>query len=163
MANPSKQAGTKQETAICNAINDWAGSKVCERVALKGSYDCGDMRLVVDELTLTCESKHSKHYPTVGQLDEFKRQTIIENANAGQDGGLLFVNLPNKSMNRMEVWMQKSTYLRINGIDRLLRRPDLSDADRKRAEQALVDGAFDWVRLTLVDFLHVTFGNPSWG
>ena len=99
---------------------------------------------------LTGESKHCKSYPSEGMLDSFKRQTVVENENAMQDGGLLFVNNTGKSINRMDVWMQKSTYLKLHGADRLLEREDLTDSVRRNIEGLLVDGEFDWLRLTLL-------------
>lgn len=158
-----KDIGTRQETAIKNVLNDFAGKVVCERVALHGSKDHGDLRIVVDDLVLTGESKHCKSYPSEGMLDSFKRQTVAENENAMQDGGLLFVNNTGKSINRMDVWMQKSTYLKLHGADKLLEREDLTDGVRRNIEGLLADGEFDWLRLTLLAFMYLCWGKPAWG
>ena len=112
---------------------------------------------------LTGESKHCKSYPSEGMLDDFKRQTVTENENAMQDGGLLFVNNTGKSINRMDVWMQKSTFLKLHGADKLLERDDLSEGVRQRIERLLEDGEFDWLRLTLMAFMYLCWGEPAWG
>lgn len=161
--NKPKEIGTRQESAICNVINEWAGQKVCERVVLHGNRDHGDLRITVDDLVLTGESKHCKRYPSDGMLADFRGQTAIENENAGQDGGVLFVNLPGRSINRMEVWMQKSTYMRLNGVDELLASDDLSARARALLSRLLEDGEWDWIRLTLVAFMHLCWGSPAWG
>lgn len=158
-----KAIGTRQESNIRNVLNDWAGSEVCERVVLHGNKDHGDLRIVVDDLVLTGESKHCKSYPSEGMLDDFKSQTVTENENAAQDGGLLFVNNTGKSINRMDVWMQKSTFLKLHGADKLLERDDLSDGVRQRIERLLEDGEFDWLRLTLMAFMYLCWGEPAWG
>lgn len=64
MKTRPKDIGTRQESSIRNVINDWAGEVVCERVALHGNKDMGDLRIVVDDLVLTGESKHCKAYPS---------------------------------------------------------------------------------------------------
>lgn len=164
MANKSKVAGTAQETKICNIINDWAGMKVAERVPLHGSDDQGDIRIRVDSLTLVGESKYSKHYPSDGKLKDFKLQTVTENENAGGDGGILFVNLPHRSVNRMECHMQKSTLLRLHGIDLLVENERIPEDLRERLRKALFDdGEFDWVCITLFAFMNIAFGSkPAW-
>jgi len=158
-----KDIGTRQESSIRNVINDWAGEVVCERVALHGNKDMGDLRIVVDDLVLTGESKHCKAYPSEGMLDNFKKQTVIENKNAEQDGGLLFVNNTGKSINRMDVWMQKSTFLKLHGLDAVVERYELSDEVRERLERMLKDTEHDWLRLTLLAFMHLCWGQPAWG
>lgn len=158
-----KDIGTRMESKIRDVINDWAGWKVCERVALHGNNDHGDLRILVDELVLTGESKHCKEYPSEGMLDDFKAQTITENVNAGQDGGVLFVNLTNRSVQRWEAWMQKSTFLKLHGLDRVIERYELDDAAKARLEQLLIDTKHDWLRLTMAAFMHLCWGSPAWG
>lgn len=158
-----KAIGTRMESKIRDVLNDWAGETVCERVALHGSKDMGDLRIAVDDLVLTGESKHCKDYPSDGMLEAFKRQTVDENHNAGQDGGLLFVNLANRSIQRWEVWMQKSTFMKLHGLDAVIERYDLDDATRARLEQMLIDGEHDWLRLTMLAFMNLCWGSPAWG
>lgn len=158
-----KDAGTRMESKIRNVINDWAGEKVCERVALHGSKDIGDLRIVVDNLVLTGESKYRNSYPSEGMFDAFKEQAVTENENAGQDGGLLFVNLAGRSVQRWEVWMQKSTFLKLHGLDEVVDMYELNDATKARLEQMLVDDEHDWLRLTMAAFMHLCWGSPAWG
>ena len=158
-----KDIGTRMESKIRDVINDWAGAEVCERVALHGEKDRGDLRIEVDELVLTGESKHCKEYPSEGMLEDFKRQAIEENENAMQDGGLLFVNLTNRSVQRWEVWMQKSTFLKLHGLDAVIERYELDEHARARLERMLVDTEHDWLRLTMAAFLHLCWGSPAWG
>lgn len=159
----SKAKGTRQETNICNVINDFAGAKVAERVALHGNTDMGDIRIAVDDLVLTGESKYSKDYPSVGKIEEYKGQTTTENMNAGQDGGILFINLPNRSIQRMECHLQKSTLMRLHGIDRLIADERIPEELRKRLERALMeDSEFDWVCITLWAFMNIAYGQPAW-
>lgn len=159
-----KDIGTRQETRIVNELNCYADRPVAERVALRGRCDHGDIRIRVDDLVLTGESKHSKHYPTEGQLAEFRRQTVVENQNAGQDGGVLFVNLPNKVIGRMECHMQKSTYLKLHGADRLLSDermpPDLAE---ELWSALMEDGENDWICIPLSTLLGLAFGGREEG
>jgi len=158
-----KAIGTRQESAIRDVLNDWAGRKVCERVVQHGSNDHGDLLIEVDDLLLTGESKHCKSYPSEGMLENFKAQTVIENENAMQDGGLLFVNLPGRSIQRMEVWMQKSTFMKLHGVDKLIENEDVSESVVKRVDALLRDGEYDWLRLTLFAFMNLCWGQPAWG
>lgn len=159
----AKQKGTAWETKLCNTINDWAGDKVSERVALKGNEDQGDIRLLVDDLTFTVEAKYRKAYPSDGMLAEFKRQTALENDNAKQDGGLLVCNIPNRSVLRADVWMQTKTLYRLHGADRVLEQVELPDGTREFAMRMLGDeGEHGWLRLTLLDFLWTCYGAPAW-
>lgn len=163
MTNKPKQIGTRQESNIRNVINAWAGRDVCERVVLHGNKDQGDLRIKVDDLVLTGESKHCKSYPSEGMLDSFRKQTIAENRNAGQDGGLLFVNLPGRSIQRMDVWMLKSTFLKLHGLDVIIRTSEMDEGLRRRLLALLEDDEHDWLRLTLLAFMHLCWGSPAWG
>ena len=163
MANPSKEKGTKQESNICNVINDFAGSKVAERLALHGNTDLGDIRILVDDLVLIGESKHSKSYPSVGKVEKYKGQATTENLNSGGDGAILFINLPNRSIQRMECHMQKSTLMKLHGVDRLITDERIPVDLRNRLEHALMeDGEFDWVCITLWAFMNLAYGQPAW-
>lgn len=163
MSNPSKVAGTKQETKICNIINDYVGDIVARRVALKGNYDEGDIRIDLGTLVLTGESKYSKTYPSQGELEEFKRQTVTENDNARQDGGLLFVNVPRRSADRMEVWLQRSTHFKLELYRLGLTYPnDIPLSEIGWVSEVMRDSETSWRRVTLFDFLHEYFGHPAW-
>ena len=163
MANKPKDIGTRQETNICNVINDFAGDKVALRIAQKGKYDNGDIRISVGDLLITGESKHCKKAPSEGQLAEFKRQTVDENANAGQDGGVLFVNVPNCSIQRMQCHMQLKTLLRIRGADRAIEREDIPEEAKERLRRALMaDDEHSWICVTMWSFLNICWGRPAW-
>ena len=168
MANPSKDAGTRQETKIVRTLNEYAGEKVAERVALHGRLDHGDIRIVVDGMVLCGESKHSKYYPTVGMMAEHRRQTVEEMHNSCSDGCVLFVNLPNKGMERMECHMPRATYERLHGTDllvrRLLGREGLTEearTDAKRLEEELLrgDAETDWLCVPLSTFMSLAWGS----
>lgn len=162
MVNKPRVIGTKQESKLRDVMNDYAGEKVCERVVQHGSHDHGDLRILVDDLVLTGESKHKKTYPSEGLLEDFKKQTVKENENARQDGGVLFVNLPNKAIQRAECWMQRRTYLLLLGTDNIIKRFE-SEHDRKLLTRLLEERGQEWVRLTLLDFMRLCWGNPAWG
>lgn len=159
-----KDIGTRQETRIVNALNEYAGEEVAERVALHGSNDRGDLRIRVDGLVLTGESKHSKRYPSEGMMDEYRRQTVEENEAAGQDGGILFVNLPNRSLMRMECHMLKSTYLKLQGVDCLLDDERVPPEAAEEIWSSLAeDGEWDWICIPLSTLLGLAFGGREEG
>lgn len=164
MANPSKDAGTKQETKICRTINDYAGEKVAERLAQHGKLDQGDIRIVVGDLVLTGESKHSKRYPSEGLMDEYKDQTVKETAHAGSDGGVLFVNLPNRSIERMECHMLKSTYVKLVGMEYFM-GADVPQLVASVLRSVLLedDPERDWLCIPMSTFLRIAFGHDRKG
>lgn len=163
MSNPSKVAGTRQETRICNVINDFAGSDIAERLALHGSNDQGDIRIRFGGLTLIGESKYSKHYPSEGQIQDFKAQTLTECENYGGDGGLLFVNVPNRSITRMEIWLQRSTHFKLEMMRNGIKYPDdIPQEQLEKVQEIIADSEFSWRRITLFDFLHEYFRHPAW-
>ena len=145
MANRSKARGTRYETMVANFFNDWVGEKVAERVVLHGSHDHGDLRLMVDDLTLCVECKWRESYPNDKQEQQFREQTDVEADNSGADGGILVVNRYRAGIERHEVWMHLGTARLICG-----------DADGG-------DGDHDWVCARLLDFCWLCFGAPVWG
>ena len=162
MSRP-KDIGTRQETRICRAINEWAGEPVCERIPLYGNKDHGDLRIRVGDLVLTGESKHCKRAPGPAMISAFREQTVTENENAGQDGGLLFVNRPQRAIGVMDVHMQRSTYLRLNGIHLIACLPDVPSAALAVISRAMGCGEHDWIRMTMDDFMHLCWGEPALG
>lgn len=161
----AKAKGTRYETNVKNVINDWSGDpKTCERIALHGNKDHGDLRIIVDDLVLTGECKDYKKMLSEGMLAKFKEQAVEENANAGQDGALLIVNFPNRAIDRSQVHMLKSTLARLNGIERLITDERIPEDLRQQLWQAvMVDGEYDWVCITLFQFLNIAYGHPAWG
>lgn len=163
MSSPSKVKGTRQETAICNIINDFVGHDVARRVPLHGAEDQGDIHITLGFLKLVGESKCSKSYPSEGLLKDYKQQALIENENANGDGGLLFINLPGRSINRMEVWLQRSTHYKMELQRYGIQYPnDIPLKELKRVNEIMCDSEFSWRRLTMFDFLHEYFSHPAW-
>lgn len=163
MSSPSKVKGTKQETKICNVINDFVGKDVAERLPLHGSEDQGDIRITLGPMTLVGESKCSKHYPSEGQMADYKYQTVTEAENAGADGGLLFVNMPNRRIERMQVWMQRSTHYKLELLRLGYHYPeDIPLKNVGRVTEVLADSEYSWRCITLFDFLHEYFDHPAW-
>jgi hypothetical protein len=48
-------------------------------------------------------------------------------------------------------------------LSELLERYELGDEVRERLEQMLKDTEHDWLRLTLLAFMHLCWGQPAWG
>lgn len=163
MSNASKVKGTRQETLICNIINDFVGHKIARREVLHGDKDHGDIHIRVGYLLLIGESKCSKTYPSAGKIADYKQQTLAETEHAGGDGGLLFINLPNKGSDRMEVWLQKSTHYKLDLLKLGIEYPnDIPLEYITWVNEMMIDGEFSWRRLTFYDFLHEYFGHPAW-
>lgn len=146
MSSKSKGKGTRYETQVANFINDWAGERVAERVALHGNHDNGDLRLVVDDLTLCVECKWREKYPPDSEERDFRRQTDEEADNSGADGGILVINRYRAGIERHEVWMHMGTAKMLVGDRWGIARDD-----------------HDWVCTRLLDFCWICFGGPAWG
>lgn len=163
MSSPSKVKGTRQETAICNIINDFVGTDVARRVPLHGAEDQGDIHIKMGFLKLVGESKCSKTYPSDGLIKKYKKQALTENENAGGDGGLLFINLPGRSIDRMEVWLQRSTHYKMELLRYGIQYPnDIPLKYLQKVNEIMSDSEFSWRRLTMFDFLHEYFSHPAW-
>lgn len=163
MANPSKDAGTRQESNICKVLNAFAGREIARRVALNGNKDKGDLRIEIGAFVITGESKYSKRYPSEGNIEKFKEQTVKENIHAGQDGGVLFINVPGRSINRLECWLQRSTHCKLE-MQRvgIVYPDDIPLESIERVEEFMRDSENGWRRVTLFDFMHEYLGHPAW-
>lgn len=159
MSSPSKAKGTRMESAIVRAINEYAGYKVAERVALHGNKDHGDIRLDLGDMVLTIESKCSKTYPTESEFERFKQQTVDENENACQDGGVLIVNLPGKSVSRYECWMQFSTLCRLRARMVGLDLESLPEPFYTNSQRMLRMGESHWIMCRFSHFLSEYVGH----
>ena len=163
MSSPSKVKGTRQESRICDVINDFVGRVVAERLPLHGAEDQGDIRIAMGPMVLIGESKCSKSYPSEGQIADYKYQTATEAENAGADGGLLFVNLPNRRIERMEVWLQRSTHFKLELMRMGYHYPeDIPLKNIEKVSEVMRDSEYSWRRMTLFDFLHEYFDHPAW-
>ena len=163
MPNLSKAKGTRFESAVCNVINDFAGHDIARRVALHGNTDNGDIHIKIGFLTLVGECKYSKSYPSDGQLKDYKQQTLTETENAMGDGGLLFVNVPNRSIQRAEVWLQRSTHYKLEMQRVGIQYPnDIPLHMIAKVNEVMADSEFSWRRITIFDFLHEYLSHPAW-
>jgi hypothetical protein len=79
MANPSKRKGTAGETAIVNYLQD-QGFPACERRALNGSSDRGD---VAGIHSTVIEAKACKQTDLAGWLKELAAEMRNDNARFG--------------------------------------------------------------------------------
>lgn len=108
MANPSKAIGTRAETMVKNYFN--SHYLRCERKALAGSDDEGDLRLYLKigsmETEVTVEvkaGKQTQNYPR-SRMDEWKQQTIAESGNSDCIAMLVIVRYHRRLVDA-EVWM----------------------------------------------------------
>lgn len=105
MANRSKQIGTKAETKVKRYFQ--AHGLECERRALAGSDDEGDLRLVLrDGSEVTVEVKAGKQTANYNRskLREWMRQTTAESLNRGCPGILVIVRY-RRDFDDAEVWI----------------------------------------------------------
>ena len=86
MSNPSKQKGTRFETAITRHLN--AKGIHAERCALHGSGDVGDVRAEVGGRILSIECKDRQRVELAKWFDETEREA----RNAGADIGILVIH-----------------------------------------------------------------------
>ena len=110
MSNPSKAKGTRAETKVRRYFDD-RGLR-CERKALAGSNDEGDLRLflpnMLEEVTVEVKAgKQTANYNRT-QLDEWKRQTLDEAINSHHPAILVVVRYRRK-LEDAEVWIPNVT------------------------------------------------------
>lgn len=105
MSNPSKAIGTRAETKVKRYFNDH-GLR-CERKALAGSDDEGDLRLYLpDGLEVAVEVKAGKQTANYNRtlLSEWKRQTLTESINSGCQAMLIIVRY-RRAFDDAEIWI----------------------------------------------------------
>lgn len=91
MANPSKDVGTKFETATVAYLRERTGDSRIERRAMHGHCDMGDVYGIrAHGYEGIAECKRVERL-TADKLDKFKRQAIDERGNADADFVLLIV------------------------------------------------------------------------
>ena len=105
MANPSKAIGTRAETKVKRYFNDH-GLR-CERKALAGSDDEGDLRLYLNDGTeVAVEVKAGKQTANYNRtkLSDWKGQTLAESINSDCPAMLVIVRY-RRSFDDAEVWL----------------------------------------------------------
>lgn len=147
MRTKPQDIGRTWEVAVTKAMNEWAGRDVCERITKHGPKDQGDLRLIVDDVTVCVECKRTIAYPSESMMAEFRRQTLEEMGHSGADGAVLVVNHYRQSPLRGEVWMPFGTLAVLDG----------------RADSTEVPEAHEWVCMTLADFCQLCFGDRMGG
>lgn len=103
MSNPSKERGTRFETAVCRYMRGRLGDERIERRALHGNRDMGDLHGLWAhgwQGIVECKS-HNAYGPS--DLLEWRDQTVIERGNADADFALLVVRVPNVPVARSRV------------------------------------------------------------
>ena len=114
MSNPSKQKGTKGETAVVNYLLKY--DHKAQRRALTGSKDCGDIEMErkpggtgvlsdTGHCILEVKSGKQTHSYCRGQLNEWLGQTRAEAVNSGLPAYLV-INRYGKRIEDSEVWSE---------------------------------------------------------
>ena len=83
MSNKAKIKGTKGETRVVKYLK--SKGLDAERLALKGSKDEGDVRVITPkgkEIRIEVKSGEQTMHPTRGHIEEWMEQTITEGKNA---------------------------------------------------------------------------------
>lgn len=91
MANPSKDLGTKFESATVAYLRERTGDGRIERRALHGSYDMGDVYGIMAHGHVGIAECKRVERMTASLLDAWKRQALDERYNADADFVLLVV------------------------------------------------------------------------
>ena len=98
MANPSKQKGTKAETAVVRYL-DLRGVDAVRNV-LHGSADEGDIRAEIEGLEYCFEVKNRKRIELAKWMGELSR----EKENAGADCGILVIKPEGTGLEKVGKW-----------------------------------------------------------
>ena len=105
MANPSKAIGTRAETKVKNHFIDHGFR--CERRALAGSDDEGDLRLYLKDGTeVTVEvkaGKQTQNYPR-SRVEDWRKQTLRQSKNSGCNQSMLVIVRYKRDFKDAEVW-----------------------------------------------------------
>ena len=108
MSNPSKQKGTKGETAVVRWLREH-GWPHARRIALKGARDEGDLTLG-DGIPVAIESKAVKRWDPAGWMKEIEAEVTNSGAEVGfvvvkkrgtTDPGEFYVVVPLKWLNHL--------------------------------------------------------------
>lgn len=136
MSNPSKEKGTRFETAVCRYLRDRLGQPCIERRALHGSRDMGDLfGIDAHGLAVVAECKAvARRGPSL--VGEWRRQALEERENAGAGAVVLVVDVP-----RAPVWRSEA-HVTLRDLARIARPLRVNEG---RMDEA--DGS--WVQMTL--------------
>lgn len=116
MSNPSKKKGTAAETRVRKYFND--NGLECERKALAGSKDLGDLCLhLPDGSEVTVEVKAGKQTWNFsrGRFNEWKRQTLVEADNSKCAAILIIVRF-RRNFTDAEVWWPNPGSIKEDGL-----------------------------------------------
>lgn len=102
MSNPSKDKGTRCETAVVRLAreNGWPDA---ERLALAGASDCGDVRLSRDVIVQVKAGKYAQA-ASLAQIDEWMAATRDQRDRAGARLGVLVVQRRGLGLTRVGLW-----------------------------------------------------------
>jgi Holliday junction resolvase len=98
MANPSKQKGTKAETAVVRYL-EFHGYRA-KRNALHGNADEGDIMADIGGLDVCIEVKNRKRIELAKWMGELSR----EKENAGADCGVLVIKPEGTGLEKVGKW-----------------------------------------------------------
>lgn len=108
MANPSKQKGTRAETAVVRFMQ--AAGWQAERKALSGSEDHGDIKCrgphTADWLTVEVKAGKQTANPNRSQLEEWLRQARVEAKNSNSTTAILCVVRYRRKIKDADVYLQ---------------------------------------------------------
>ena len=104
MSNPSKHTGTSGETKVARYLE--RNGIPCERKALAGSNDKGDLRAFLKdgtEVAIEVKCGEQTHSPTRGKMKKWLDQATVEGNNSGCLGILVIIRYRRKFADA-EVW-----------------------------------------------------------
>lgn len=116
MSNPSKKKGTAAETRVRKYFND--NGLECERKALAGSRDLGDLCLHLPnggEVTVEVKAGKQTWNFSRGKLDEWKRQTLVE-ADNSKCAAILIIVRYRRNFIDAEVWWPNPGSIKEDGL-----------------------------------------------
>ena len=106
MGNPSKNKGTRAESAVVKFLNDHGLQ--AERRALSGSEDKGDIKVLNKNgkpRIIEVKAGKQTHNPNRTQLEEWLRQARTEEFNSGMPCALCIVRY-NRKLSDADVYLQ---------------------------------------------------------
>lgn len=151
MSNPSKQKGTSGETKVARYLE--RNGIPCERKALAGSNDKGDLRAFLKdgtEVAIEVKCGEQTHSPTRGKMKEWLNQATVEGKNSGCMGVLVIIRYRRKFADA-EVWLPTQTgnglmmyideFVKIHGtgqkpVGKGYTYPELREKERDAAEDS---------------------------